>query len=73
MQDPQDYIESFDTHGGLENNMEFYADIVRNYGDDKIEVFCECVEVLNLKGHAIKKFAKMCGFELVSVKDIKND
>lgn len=53
--------------------MEFYADIVRNYGDDKIEVFCECVEILNLKGRAIKKFAKMCGFELVSVKDIKND
>lgn len=72
MQDPQDYIESFDTHGGLENNMEFYADIVRN-SDDKIELFVEFVETLNLKGWDIKKFAKMCGFELVSVKDIKND
>jgi hypothetical protein len=51
--------------------MEFYADIIRNNGEDKIDLFCECVEILNLKGWDIKKFAKMCGFELVSVQDIR--
>ena len=53
-------------------SIDFYADIVRNSEEDKIEVFCECVDLMNLKGWNIKKFAQKCGFEIVSVHDIRN-
>ncbi len=51
-------------------SLEFYADIVKQ-SDNKVETFCECVDVMNIKGNTIKKFARMCDFPLVSVHDIK--
>lgn len=43
--------------------MELYAQLVREKsGSEKIELFCECVELLNLRDSNLKIFAAMCKF-----------
>lgn len=54
------------------DSMTFYADLVREKtGNDKVELFCDCVDSMNLMGADIKRFAKMCGFAEANVYQFK--
>lgn len=46
--------------------MQVYADIIQALeGSAKIDMFCECVEILNFEDEEIRKFAQLCDFPTV--------